>query len=327
MFRRIFARVISIAFASICIANPTFAQNQNNSTIKIIIGFPAGGALDNLTRALAERLRVELGKTIVVENKPGAGTHIALMTVKRAAADGATILISPSSPFVVHALTYEKLSYDPDKDLIPVAYLSDTPLAITTSVNNPYSSMREYLDWVKKNPDQSGVGMVSLGGVFHFSLLAVNQQSGLSLTPVAYKGAPAMLADEIGGVLPIGMDTVASADELVKSGKVKYLGVPGKERSKLVPKVPTVLEQGIPGFENATNWYAAFVPAGTPASVVNSLEKAMIKIVRDPEFAAKMAQIGMITTGESGADLATKIQQERKALKPIVDASGFKVTQ
>lgn len=327
MLRSFITRIVTIAFTCLLLINTANAQNQSNNTIKLIIGFPAGGALDNLTRALAEKLRTELGKTIVVENKPGAGTHIALNTVKRAPADGTTILITPSSVFVSHPLTYEKLSYDPDKDLVPVASLSDTPLAITTSANSPFSSMSEYLDWVKKNPAQSGVGMVSLGGVFHFSLLKLNQQTGLNLTPVAYKGAPAMLADEIGGVLPIGMDTVASANELVKSGKIKYLAVPGKERSKLIPDVPTALEQGVPGFDDATNWYAAFVPAGTPQSVVSALEKTMIKIVRAPEFSAKMAQIGMATTGYPASEVLSKIKSEREALRPIVEKSGFKVTQ
>jgi len=262
-----------------------------------------------------------------VDNKPGAGTHIALMTVKRAPADGNTILISPAAPFVSQPLTYDKLPFDPDKDLIPVAHLADTPLVATTAANSPFSSMREYLDWVKKNPKDTGVGMVSLGGVFHFGLLQLNQQMGLNLTPIAYKGAPAMLTDEIGGVLPIGMDVVASASELEKGGKIKYLGIPGMERSKLVPNIPTFHEQGVPGFENAPAWYAAFAPAGTPQAVVSKLEKAMINIVQDPEFTKKMAQIGMVTTGRPGAEVAKLTKTQREAMRPIVEKSGFRVTQ
>ncbi|XKF31692.1 tripartite tricarboxylate transporter substrate-binding protein [Alicycliphilus denitrificans] len=316
-----------MACAASLLGGTASAQDQPGSALKIVIGFPAGGALDNMSRAMAEKLRTDLGKTVIVDNKPGASTQIALMTVKRSPADGNTILISPAPAFVSQPLTYDKLPFDPDKDLIPVAHLADTPLVATTSANSPFASMREYLDWVKKNPKDTGVGMVTLGGIFHFGLLQLNQQLGLNLTPIAYKGAPPMLTDEIGGVLPVGMDTVASAGELVKAGKIKYLGVPGLERSKLIPHVPTFLEQGVPGFENAASWYAAFVPAGTPPSVVSKLEKAMINIVRDPDFSAKMAQMGIVTTGRPGADVASLAKTQREAMRPIVEKSGFRATQ
>lgn len=321
------AKMAAIACAAALLSGAASAQDPSNPPLKIVIGFPAGGALDSMSRALAEKLRTDLGKTVIVDNKPGASTQIALMAVKRSPADGNTILISPAPAFVSQPLTYDKLPFDPDKDFIPVAHLADTPLVATTAANSPYSSMREYLDWVKKNPKDTGVGMVTLGGVFHFGLLQLNQQLGLNLTPIAYKGAPPMLTDEIGGVLPIGMDTVSSAGELVKAGKIKYLGVPGLERSKLIPNVPTFLEQGVPGFESAASWYAAFVPAGTPQAVVSKLEKTMIDIVRDPAFTEKMAQIGIVTTGRPGAEVAKLAKAQREAMRPIVEKSGFRVTQ
>jgi len=319
-------KIAAIACTAALLSGAASAQDQSGSALKIVIGFPAGGAVDNLARAMAEKLRTDLGKTVIVDNKPGAGSHIALMAVKRSPADGNTILISLAAPFVSQPLTYDKLPFDPDKDFIPVAHLADTPLAATTAANSPFSSMREYLDWVRKNPKDTGVGMVALGGTLHFGLLQLNQQTGLNLTPIAYKGAPAMLTDEIGGVLPIGLDGVASASELVKAGKIKYLGVPGMERSKLIPHVPTFLEQGVPGFENAVNWYAAFVPSGTPPSVVSKLEKSIIGIVKDPEFSAKMSQMGIVTTGRPGVDVTSLAKTQREAMRPIVEKSGFRVT-
>lgn len=320
------AKITAIACAATVMSSAANAQDQSSPPLKIIIGFPAGGAMDNLSRAMAEKLRTDLGKAVIVDNKPGASTHIALMTVKRAPADGNTILISPAPPFVSQPLTYDKLPFDPEKDFIPVAHLADVPLVATTSANSPFSSMREYLDWVKNNPKDTSVGMVALGGVVHFGLLQMNKKMGLNLTPIAYKGAPPMLTDEIGGVLPVGVDVVASAGELVKAGKIKYLGVPGMERSKLIPNIPTFLEQGIDGFENASNWYAAFVPAGTPKSVVNKLETSMIDIVKNPEFSAKMAQIGIVTTGRPGAEVTSLTKTQREAMRPIVEKSGFRVT-
>lgn len=329
MFQSNFIKKAGMAFATATalFALGVQAQDLPKGPMKIVIGFPAGGALDTMTRALADEVSAELDKPVIVENKPGASTQIALVTVKRAAPDGNTILITPSTPFVTQPLTYDNLPFDPDKDLVPVAHLADTPLVATTSVSRPYSSMAEYIEWVKQNPKESGVGIVALGGVLHFGLLQLNEKMGVDLMPVGYKGAPPMLTDEIGGVLPIGMDTVASAKELVKAGKLKYLGVPGLERSSLLPDVPTYAEQGVLGFENASSWYAAYVPAGTPADVVKMLEAMMIRIVKAPDFTARMAENGMATTGLPGDVVTQTFTAQREAFRPIVKASGFRAGQ
>ncbi|BAO67686.1 tripartite tricarboxylate transporter substrate-binding protein [Bordetella bronchiseptica] len=327
MFKLNLSRCAPMALAIVLAGGAMTARAQDHAPVRIVIGFSAGGALDNMSRAIAEQLKAELGQSVIVENKPGAGTQIALQTVKRSPPDGGTILISPAPPFVLFPLTYDRLQYDADKDLVPVAHLADTPLVASTSSNSPYSTMHEYLAWVRKNPDSVGVGMVSLGGALHFGLLKLNQHSGLNLMPIAYKGAPAMLTDEIGGVLPIGMDTVAATSELARAGKIKYLGVTGTERSALLPDVPTLGESGAPGFEQSSGWYAAFVSAGTPKAVTDKLERALIKIVKDPAFSARVAQVGLVSTGKPGAELAAMIQAQRQAWQPVVKASGFKALQ
>jgi len=327
MFSSTTKKIAAVLLSAGLLASVTVVHAKDDAPMKIVIGFPAGGALDNMTRALAEKLRLELNRPIIVENRPGAGTQLAVRAVANSDPNGNTILISPATPFVLFPLTYDSLPYDPDKDLVPVAHLADTPLVASTSVDSPYSSMQEYIDWVRKHPNQSGVGMVSLGGTLHFGLLRLNQNAGLQLMPVAYKGAPAMLADEIGGILPIGLDAVAAKSELERAGRIRYLGVSGTERSKLLPNVPTLLESGAPGFELSSGWYAAFVPAGTPAATVEKLEKAMIEIVQDPEFAEKMAQLGMETTGRTSSDLASSIKSQREKWRPIVEQSGFRANQ
>lgn len=300
---------------------------QSSTPLKIVIGFSAGGGLDNMSRALAEKLRTELGTTVIVENRPGAGTQLAVQAVKRAAPDGNTILISPATPFIIFPLTYDKLGYDPDRDFIPLAHLADAPMVASTSVNSSYNTMSEYLAWVKQQKDQTGVGMVSLGGTVHFGLLNLNKNTGHSLQPVAYKGAPGMLTDEIGGVLPIGIDTVGGQSELQRSGKIKYLGVTGTQRTPLLPNVPTMSESGAPGFELSTAWYGAFAPAGTPAPVVEKLQAALIKIVKTPDFSASMAQLGLVTTGLPASALSQTIHTQREAFRPVVQKSGFKANQ
>lgn len=300
------------------------AQAQNPNPVRIVIGLPAGGALDNMARAMAEKLRPELGQTVIIENRPGAGTQIATLAVKRAAPDGNTILLAPPSVFTIFPLTYEKLPYDFEKDFVSVAHLADVPMAVTTGAGSPYSNMKEYLDWVKKNPEQSGVGLVALGGVGHFGLLGMNQYAGLKLVPVAYKGAPNMLTDEIGGVLPVGIDTISSASELEKAGKIKYLGVTGTERTRLAPAVPTMKEQGVQGFELSTTGYGAYVPAGTPKAVVDKFQKIMIAVVKDPEFTKKMEHMGIVTTGRTGESMTAAMRSQREAWRPVVEKSGFR---
>lgn len=327
MFKLNLSRYAPMALAIALAGGAWTAHAQDNAPVRIVIGFSAGGALDNMSRALAEALKSELGQSVIVETKPGAGTQIALQTVKRSPPDGNTILISPAPPFVLFPLTYDRLQYDADKDLVPVAHLADTPLVASTASNSPYSSMQEYLAWVRKHPDSVGVGMVSLGGTLHFGLLQWSRHSGLNLMPIAYKGAPAMLTDQIGGVLPIGMDTVAASSELARAGKIKYLGVTGTERSALLPDVPTLGESGAPGFEQSSGWYAAFVPAGTPGAVTEKLEAALIRIVQDPAFSARIAQLGLVPTGKPGAELAALIQAQRQTWQPVVQASGFKALQ
>jgi len=327
MLNRQLLKLGKIILAAAVLAGSGAAYADSSTPLKIVIGFPPGGALDTMSRAMAEKLRLKLDQTVIVENKPGAGTQIALQAVNRSKPDGNTLLISPATPFVLFPLTYDKLPYDPEKDLTPVAHLAEVPLVASTAADSPYSTVPEYIDWVKKHQDKGSMGMVSLGGTVHFGLLSFNQHNNLSLIPVAYKGAPGMLTDEIGGVLPIGIDAVAAMSELERAGKIKYLGITGTERSKLIPNVPTFRESGAEGFELTAAWYGAFVPAGTPQAVVNKLGDALREIVKEPDFTAKMAQLGMVTTGTSATDLAAMIKTQREGWRPIVKESGFRANQ
>ncbi|MGY2490779.1 tripartite tricarboxylate transporter substrate-binding protein [Cupriavidus sp. CP313] len=290
---------------------------------RIVIGFAAGGGLDILARTLAEKLRVSLDAPVLVENRPGASARLALENVMRAPPDGKTVLISPVAPITIFPLTYKRLPYDPDKDLVPVAYLADVPLVASAGVNQPYRTMQEYLAWVKRQPGKGGVGLVTLGGSIHFGVLSLSKAIGVPLLPTAYRGAVMMLTDEIGGTLPLGIDAVAGQMELYRAGKIRFLGVTGTRRSALLPDVPTLAEAGAPGFEAASGWYAAFVPAGTQPATVARIEKALLDAVKDPAVREKMSALGMEMNGKSGEALRNLIQVQRAQWKPVVEASGF----
>ncbi|MDN8617485.1 tripartite tricarboxylate transporter substrate-binding protein [Variovorax ginsengisoli] len=299
------------------------AAGAADDITRIVVGFAPGGALDVLARSLAEKLRGSLGGTVLVENKPGASTRLALQAVKQAPPNGKTILISPAPPFVLFPMTYPRLGYNPDKDLIPVAHLADVPLAASTSVEQPFKTMPEYLAWVKLHPESLGVGMATLGGTIHFGVLTMSKALNMPLAPTAYRGASMMMTDLVGGSLPIGIDAVAAQIGLQKAGKIRFLGVTGVRRSTLLPDVPTFKEAGVAGFDIASGWYAAFVPAGTPAPIVARLEKALIEAVKDPALQSKLATAGMEATGLPGAEAGRIIQAQRAQWKPVVEASGF----
>ncbi len=305
-------------------AAPAMARAASgDAPVRIVVGFAAGGALDIFARTLAEKLRVSLDTPVLVENRPGASARLALENVKRAPPDGKTVLISPAPPFTIFPLTYKSLSYDPDKDLVPVAYLADVPLVASASINQPYRTMPEYLAWVKRNRDKGGVGLVTLGGSIHFGVLSLSKAIGVPLLPTAYRGAVMMLTDEIGGTLPLGIDAVGGQMELYRAGKIRFLGVTGTRRSALLPDVPTLAEAGAPGFEAASGWYSAFVPAGTPPPMVAKIEKALLDAVKDPVVRDKMSTLGMEMNGKPADSLRKLIQAQRAQWQPVVAASGF----
>lgn len=292
--------------------------------IKLVVGFPPGGALDLLARAIAEQLRVATKEAVIVENRPGASTIIAIEDVKLARPDGKTILLASSAPFVIFPMTYKHLSYDVSRDFIPVAHLANVPTVVSSGMNQPYQTLQQYVAWVRSHPNQGGFGLTSLGGALHFSILGMSKAIGMSLTAVAYKGGAPLATAIIGGQVPIGTDALASQLQLYRSGNVRILGVSGMRRSRFLPDVPTLKESGIDAFDYANASYSAYVPAGTPQDIVERLERLLIAAVKQPQVQAQLALIGLEPTGLPGAELGKMLQAERVFWRPIVKSSGFK---
>lgn len=303
---------------------PSFAQAPEKPPMKLVVGFPPGGALDTLARALAEHLRATAGETVVVENRPGAATRLAIDSVRRAPADGRTVLLGSSAPFVLFPMTYKRLDYDVDRDFLPVAHLVDVPTMISTASSSPYQTIAQYTAWVRSQPGRGSVGLTNLGGTLHFSVLALGKALGTPLTPVPYKGGAPLVADLVGGHVPLSTDALASQFELSRAGKIRILAVSGTERNRSLPDVPTLKEEGIDAFIHANAWYGAFVPAGTPRATVLALEKAFMAAVQQPQVQSQLQRAGLEPTGRDAASVARKLREERDFWRPIVEASGFK---
>ncbi len=300
------------------------AHADGNVPIRLIIGFPPGGALDNLARSLAEDLRTTLKEPVLVENRPGASTRIAIEAVKTARPDGRTILIGATPPFVLFPMTYARLNYDVDKDCVPVAHLANVPSVVSAGADQPFKTIPEYVAWVRKNPAGGSVGMTNLGGGLHFSVLQLSKAIGVPLTPVTYRGGAPLATDIIGAHVPLGADALASQLELHRSGKLRILGVAGTKRLSWLPDVPTIRESGYDAFDRANASYAAFVPAATPKDVAAKLETAFLAAMRSPQVRAQVDRMGLEPTGLPGAEVKRIMAEDRAYWRPIVEASGFK---
>ena len=275
----------------------SFAQAQDKPPLKLVVGFPPGGALDNLARALAEQLRTSTGETVLVENRPGAATRLAIDSVKRAPADGRTVLLGSSAPFVLFPMTYRRLDYDVDRDFLPVAHLVDVPTVISTASGSPYQTIATV----------HGVGAGSAGPrqrgphqsrwcapLFH---PGARQGDRHPTHTGPHKGGAPLVTDLVGGHVPLATDALASQLELHRAGKVRILAVSGTQRNRALPDVPTLKESGIDAFAHANAWYGAFVPAGTPKATVLALEKAFMAAVQQPQVQSQLQRAGLEPTG------------------------------
>lgn len=309
--------------ASIALAGAA-AHADNSTPVRLVVGFPPGGALDNLARSLAEDLRTTLGESVLVENRPGASSRISIETVKASRPDGRTILLGSTPPFVLFPMTYTRLNYDAEKDFIPVAHLANVPSVISAGANQPFKTIPEYVAWLRKNPGGGSVGLTNLGGGLHFSVLQLSKAIGVPLAPVTYRGGAPLATDIVGAHVPVGTDALASQLELHRAGKLRILGVAGTGRVTWLPDVATIKEAGYDAFDRANASYAAFVPAGTPKEVVAKLEAAFVAAMHKPQVRAQVDRMGLEPTGLSGAETKRIMDADRAYWRPIVKASGFK---
>jgi tripartite-type tricarboxylate transporter receptor subunit TctC len=197
-------------------------------------------------------------------------------------------------------------------------------VVISAGADRPYKTLQEYVDWVRANPSQAGVGLTSLGGLLHFAVLGMGKSIGVALNPVPYRGGAPLVTELIGGHVPLATDALASQLELHRGGKLRILAVSGTRRNPSLPDVPTAHEAGVDAFEHAGASYSAFVPAGTPAEVVQRLEHAFVDAMQQPQVRAVMTRAGMEATGRPGAAVSRALNTEREFWRPLVQASGFR---
>jgi len=303
------------------------AAGAQQGTIRLVVGYPAGATSDALTRIVGEQMAKTLDQTVIVENKAGAGGRLANEYVKAAAADGTTLLVTPVATMSIFPHSFAgQLRYDPFKDFVPVAHLSNFQLGLAVNAQVPAKTLAEYVTWVKSDPTKNGFyASAAAGSLPHFFGVMFAKSAGIELIHVPYKGtAPAMQALAAGEVAALST-VVADIKSVVDAGKARILAVAGDKRDPSVPNVPTFREQGYDLV--AQPWYAMFAPAGTPAAVVERLSKAAIAAVQDPATHKRLMEMNLEPTGQGPEPLAKVMKDDYDRWGPVIRASGFKPGQ
>ena len=298
------------------------ALAQQPELARLLVGFPPGGSTDNVARRLVEKLRGNYAPNVIVENKPGAGTQIAVAAAKEAAPDGATLLLSPPAPFTVYPYTYAKLPYAME-DVQPVSMVCAFPFAFAVGPAVPASvrSIPEFLAWVKANPGKGTFGSPASGSTPHLVGSLLGKMAGVELTHVAYRGDGPGLQDLMGGQLSGYSTVLGSYLPLLKSGRLRLLAVSGPSRSAFAPELATYREQGYA--LEMTEWFGVFAPARTPAAIVQRAGDAIRAAVAQPDFVRGLAEFGMTARGSTAQELAQRLRAENDEWRAHVKRIGF----
>ena len=308
---------------ALALALPAIAQDK---TLRIVLGYPPGASSAILTRLLADRMRTLLGQNVIVENKPGAGGIVGNETVKAAAPDGTTLLLTPVATMAAFPHSHgAALRYDPFRDFEPVAHLSNFQLSLLINAELPAKNVADYIALVKKDPKLGDYASAAAGSLPHYFGVLFAKSAGLEMTHVPYKGTAPALQALAGGEVKAAMFVLADALTLVRSGKARVLAVSGARRSDLAPEVPTFRELGFNIEGNG--WYALFAPARTPKVVIDRYAKAAIEAIRAPEMKARLENMGLEPTGLGPAELSAILRADFDKWGPVIRASGFKPTQ
>ena len=299
------------------------ATNFPSKPIHIVVTFSAGGAPDILARLIGERLTAAWGQPAIVDNKPGAGGNTGADSVAKAAPDGHTIVVGTVGTHSINGALYAKMPYDMVKDFAPVTLLATTPNMLVVNNEVPAKNLKEFIALGKKEGKMTFASSGS-GTSIHVSGELFKTMTGIDMEHIPYKGRATAIPDLLGGRVTMMFDNMPSSLALVREGKLRALGVTSAQRSAAAPEIPTIAEQGLPGFE-ATSWFALFAPAGTPRPVIDKLQAEVKKILGTPEAGKRLAEIGLEPVGSTPEELAAYQRAEIVKWAKVVKDSGAKV--
>ena len=297
------------------------AQAYPTKPVTIIVPFAAGGTTDILARIIGQALTAELGQSVVVDNRAGAGGNIGGQAAAKAAPDGHTLFMGTVGTHAINASLYKKMPFDPVKDFAPLTRVANVPNLLVANPAQPYKSVKDLIAYAKANPGKVNFGSSGNGSSIHLSGELFKSLAKVDMQHVPYKGSAPAVTDLMGNQIGIMFDNMPSAIQHVRSGKLAPLAVTTAKRSPELPNVPTIAEAGVPGYE-ATSWFGMFAPAGTPAPVLAKLNAAIVKVLAQPDVKKKINEQGAEVYSETPEQFAAFIQAESVKWGKVVKESG-----
>ncbi|MCX5472241.1 tripartite tricarboxylate transporter substrate binding protein [Alcaligenes sp. A-TC2] len=314
-----------VAVLSALTAVPSLATAQEYPTkpITIIVPFPAGGTLDNLTRSLAQKMSDDFKQPVIIDNKPGAGTVIGTEIVARAAPDGYTLGMVANS-FAINPSLYDKLRYDTVKDFTPVSWVAYTPHLLVANPDVPVKSLADVIATAKSKPGELSFASFGAGTSPHIAIERLKAEVKIDVLHIPYKGQAPALNDLLGGHVDMMFANTPDVLPHVKSGKLRAIALANDTRLESIPEVPTFKEAGVDNM-NSNSWYGVIVPSGTPAPIVEKLSAEFVRIVNLPEIRERLLAQGLEPAGTTSAEFAEYLKSEMEMAAKVVKASGASV--
>lgn len=302
------------------VANPTFP----NKPIKIIIGFPAGGPLDAHIRLLTDRLQTTLGQSVIIDYKAGAGGTVGAQFVAQAPADGYTLLLANTGTMVINPAIYNQLPYDTLKDFQPIARTAQQPLALIVNNEVPAQSLREFIDYIRRNPGKVNYGSAGNGGISHLVPEMLKQETKTFMVHIPYRGSAPAFMDLMAGQVQFMAESIPQAANYAKQGKLRALAVTSSKRNPALPDVPTVNETGVAKLE-VVGFYGVLAPKNTPHDVVLKLSNAFKQTLESKEIQQKMVSQGADPAFLNAEDFSVFLKKEMPKWAVVVKQAGAKI--
>jgi tripartite-type tricarboxylate transporter receptor subunit TctC len=317
--------VAIIAFAAL-LGTAAFnaAAAYPDKPIKIVLGFPAGGPLDQHARLLTEKLQAVLGQPLIVDYKPGAGGSVGAESVAKSAPDGYTLMLANTGVAVINGALYAKLPYNTLRDFVPIARTAMQPLALLVTPKLPAKNLQEFVAYAKARPGQVNYGSAGNGGISHLVPEMFKNAAGLFMVHIPYRGSAPAFTDLMGGQVQFMAESIPQAASYHKQGKVRALAVTSRERNPALPDIPTVIESGIKGFD-VVGFYGFFAPKDTPRDVVAKLSDAFKQVLTSPEVRERMISQGADPAYLGSEDFTRFLATETPRWDKAVKASGARV--
>ena len=323
--RRIVAALAVGALASLLLAAATFAHAQSYPAkpIHLIVPFPPGGGNDTVARALAHEIGPDLGQPMVIDNKPGAGGSIGAELAAKAPPDGYTLFLAGVGSHAVNPNVHAKLSYDPLKDFAPVSLLASAPSVLVVNPAVPARNIAEFTAYARANPGKLNYASNGNGSAAQLAAAMYEYMAGVKMVHVPYKGIAPAMTDLMGGEVQLMFGTIVALVPHIQAGKLRALAVTSRQRSALLPEVPTLAESGLPDYQ-AGSWYGIEAPAGTPRAIIDRLNSAIVNALRQPEVAKRLALEGAEVIGSTPEEFGAHIKAELARVGNVVRAAGIR---